>query len=88
MREALDHFTRALLIHNRTGDAFGMAGTEDNIGGVLEAQDQTDEALIHYQRASALHEHVDDQRGMGYSLRNIASIELKRDAADSALVDA
>jgi serine phosphatase RsbU (regulator of sigma subunit)/Tfp pilus assembly protein PilF len=74
IKDALDYFSRSLVIRKEIGDKIGIANSLNNIGYIYNKQGQEKEALDYYSRSLKMQEELDDKSGIATSLNNIGAI--------------
>ncbi len=68
---AQEHFSRALMLHQKANDVMGEANDYCHLGDVLYRRDDIDEAKTHYQSAYKLYVQVNSTYGQANALTHL-----------------
>ncbi|MBK6983621.1 MAG: tetratricopeptide repeat protein [Bacteroidetes bacterium] len=72
--KALEYHRRSLKIQEEINDKMGIAITLNDIGAVIERQDDIPKALEYYHKSLKIDEELKNKNGIAYTLNNIGSI--------------
>lgn len=85
IKEATEHYYKALKIQEEINDQDGISSSLNNLGFIYANQDIFDKALELYLRSLAISEDINDSYEIAINLGNIAAIYRETDRLDLAL---
>jgi tetratricopeptide (TPR) repeat protein len=77
VNSAQEHFSRALILHEKAQDVVGQANDYCHLGDVLYRNDEVEEAKRHYQRAYDLYVQVNNACGQANVLTHLGDVYRK-----------